>query len=119
MPRRGGCYRSQRLRSYMLMLQRNAYVRKSFVFAGEPRPRSPRDLPPNRRANTMQAMGIASPFAPRRATDGFVLVAVLWILGALATLGSIYAAYLGSTVTGLRVNDDRLQTDALVSAAIE
>ena len=53
------------------------------------------------------------------ANDGFIIVAALWILGALATLCSIYAAYIVSTVTVQAVDDDRLQAEASVSAALE
>ncbi len=51
--------------------------------------------------------------------SGFVIVAVLWILGALATLATIYALYTSNTALASRVNDDRLQTEALISAALE
>ena len=54
-----------------------------------------------------------------RARNGFIVVAVLWILAALATLASIYASYVASTVIASRVNDERIQTHALISAAVE
>ena len=54
-----------------------------------------------------------------RSDDGFIIVAVLWILGALATLVSIYAVYVTNTAMSLSVNDDRLQAEASVSAALE
>ena len=54
-----------------------------------------------------------------RTSDGFIVVAVLWILGALATLASIYAVYVINTATSMSVNDDRLQAEALVTAALE
>src|SRR5205807_6204564 len=57
--------------------------------------------------------------ATRRADRGFIVVAVLWMLGALATLASIYAVYVVNTATGLAVNDDRLQAEGLVTAALE
>jgi general secretion pathway protein K len=62
------------------------------------------------------------PFAKimcRRADDGFIVVAVLWILGALAVLASIYSIYVTNTVVSLGVNDDRLQAEALVTAGLE
>ena len=55
----------------------------------------------------------------RRSDDGFILVAVLWILGALATLASIYAIYVRNTASSLEVNDDRIVAEAAVSAALE
>src|ERR1043166_5408342 len=54
-----------------------------------------------------------------RSFDGFIVVAVLWILGALATLASIYAVYVINTATSMSVNDDRLQAEAMVTAALE
>jgi len=52
-------------------------------------------------------------------SNGFIVVAVLWILGALATLASIYAVYVINTATSMSVNDDRLQAEAMVTAALE
>jgi len=56
---------------------------------------------------------------PMRRDDGFIVVAVLWILGALAALASIYAIYVTNTVVSLSVNDDRLQAEALVRSGLE
>ena len=50
---------------------------------------------------------------------GFILVAVLWILGALAALISIYGVFVINTATGFSIHEDRLRTEALVSAALE
>lgn len=50
---------------------------------------------------------------------GFVLVAVLWMLAALATLASIYSAYAIQTVDASHVLDDRLQAEASIRAGIE
>ncbi|MEA2990658.1 MAG: ral secretion pathway protein [Alphaproteobacteria bacterium] len=55
----------------------------------------------------------------RRDRDGFIVVAVLWILAALATLASIYAVYVSNTAAAASVNDDRIRAGALVSAAVE
>src|SRR5205814_2073315 len=52
-----------------------------------------------------------------RRNDGFIVVAVLWILAALATLASVYAVYVSNTAFSSRVNDDRIQAQGLVSAA--
>jgi general secretion pathway protein K len=51
--------------------------------------------------------------------DGFIVVAVLWMLAALATLASIYAVYVINTAAAFSVHDDRLQAEAGVSAALE
>ena len=54
-----------------------------------------------------------------KSSDGFILVAVLWILGGLAVLAAIYALYVVNAATSLEVNNDRIQTNASVSAALE
>jgi general secretion pathway protein K len=51
--------------------------------------------------------------------DGFIVVAVLWMLGALATLASIYAVYVINTATAMGVNDERIQAEGLMTAALE
>jgi general secretion pathway protein K len=50
---------------------------------------------------------------------GFILVAVLWMLLALATLTTIYSLYLGNSAMALSVYDDRLKSEAAVSGALE
>jgi general secretion pathway protein K len=55
----------------------------------------------------------------RKSADGFILVAVLWILGGLATLAAIYALYVVNAATSLEVNNDRIQAEAAVSGALE
>jgi len=57
--------------------------------------------------------------SPGRGRDGFIIVAVLWMLGALATLASIYAVYVINTATAMGVNNDRLQAEGLMTAALE
>jgi general secretion pathway protein K len=54
-----------------------------------------------------------------RAECGFVLVAVLWILAALATLASIYSSYTVNTAAASRVADDRVQAEASIRAGVE
>jgi len=53
------------------------------------------------------------------ASRGFVLVAVLWILAALATLVVIFSIYLANTAVSLSLSDGDLQTESLVYAALE
>jgi general secretion pathway protein K len=53
------------------------------------------------------------------AADGFILVAVLWIIAALATLASIFSLYLANTAVSLSVNDNSIQSEALVYASLE
>ena len=63
-----------------------------------------------------------TPAAPKREnndSDGFILVAVLWILGGLAVLAAIYTIYVVNAATSLQVSNDRIQSDASVSAALE
>jgi general secretion pathway protein K len=58
--------------------------------------------------------------APRpTASHGFILVAVLWILAALATLAMIFSTYLARTAVSLSLNDSDVQTEALVYASLE
>src|SRR5215470_19946549 len=52
-------------------------------------------------------------------SDGFILIAVLWILAALAILASIFSIYLANTAVFLSLNDSAIQSEALVSAALE
>jgi general secretion pathway protein K len=57
--------------------------------------------------------------APRTAPNGFIVVVVLWMLGALSALLSVYAVYVIDTAAGFAAYNDRLRAEALVSAAIE
>jgi general secretion pathway protein K len=52
-------------------------------------------------------------------SDGFVLVAVLWILSALAALAAIYAIYVANTAMAVAGSDDAIEADALMSASVE
>lgn len=61
----------------------------------------------------------SSPRSSTRAEDGFVLIAVLWILAALATLASIYSSYTVNTAAASRVADDRVQAEASIRAGVE
>jgi general secretion pathway protein K len=56
----------------------------------------------------------------RRARDrGFIIVAVLWIVLALATFASIYAAYVVRTADAVGSSDRRIRAQALFTAALE
>ena len=59
------------------------------------------------------------PRSARRGEAGFILVAVLWILAALATLASIYSSYTVNTACASRVADDRVQAEASIRAGVE
>jgi general secretion pathway protein K len=50
---------------------------------------------------------------------GFVIVAVLWLLAALAALALIFSLYLANSTRALALNDTALQAEALVSAGVE
>lgn len=52
-------------------------------------------------------------------TEGFIIVAVLWILAALAALTSVYAVYVGSTAVAARSYGMRVEAHALITAAME
>src|SRR5260370_35916485 len=51
--------------------------------------------------------------------QGFVIVAVLWLLAALAALATIFSVYLSNSARALAVNDAALQAQALGSASRE
>lgn len=55
----------------------------------------------------------------RSGDDGFIVVAALWILGALATLATVYSVYVIKTATAMSVQDESLQAEALTMAAVE
>jgi len=50
---------------------------------------------------------------------GFVIVAVLWLLAALAALALIFSLHLANSTRALALNDTALQAEALVSAGVE
>jgi len=54
-----------------------------------------------------------------RRERGFIIVAVLWILLALATLASIYAAYVVRTADAVGTSDRQVRAQALFTAAVE
>ncbi|HEY1411994.1 MAG TPA: hypothetical protein VGF36_07625 [Rhodopila sp.] len=51
--------------------------------------------------------------------QGFVIVAVLWILVALAALATIFSAYLSNSAQALAASDAGLKAEAVVSASLE
>src|SRR4051812_47408251 len=55
----------------------------------------------------------------RRNCEGFILVAVLWILAALATLATIFSVYVINSAIAFTVHDERLQAEGCTRAAIE
>jgi len=57
--------------------------------------------------------------AATQSERGFVIVAVLWILAALAALATIFSVYLSNSAQALAVNDTGLKAEALVSASVE
>jgi general secretion pathway protein K len=59
------------------------------------------------------------PSPARPSEQGFVLVAVLWLLAALALLVTVFAVHLSNSARALALNDGALQTEALVSAGVE
>jgi len=59
------------------------------------------------------------PVSTSSARDGFIIVAVLWLLIALATLASVYSIYVSNSALAISAMDDRLQAEALVSASLE
>ena len=63
------------------------------------------------------ARDAAATVRDRRA--GFILVAVLWILAALATLATAYAVYISGSAAAASVRDDSLVAHGLATAAVE
>lgn len=55
----------------------------------------------------------------KESQQGFVIVAVLWILIALSSLAMIFAVYLSASARAMAVSDTALQNEALVSAGVE
>jgi general secretion pathway protein K len=55
----------------------------------------------------------------RRNARGFIVIAVLWILAALSALVLIYLTFVTNTAVVVAGTSDRVQTEALVSAALE
>lgn len=51
--------------------------------------------------------------------SGFIIVAVLWIVGALATLAVIYSLYMRQTALEFVDHDERLQAQALAVSGVE
>jgi len=64
-------------------------------------------------------MSMSARRGKRTASDGFVLVAVLWILSALAALAAIYAIYVANTAMAVAGDDDAVEAEALMSASVE
>jgi general secretion pathway protein K len=75
-------------------------------------------LRPDRRTSN-EACVTSAPKSATRTEAGFVLVAVLWILAALATLASIYSSYTVNTAAASRVPDDLVQAEASIRAGVE
>jgi general secretion pathway protein K len=59
------------------------------------------------------------PSSAQQDSRGFVIVAVLWLLAALAALVTIFSVYLSNSARALALNDTHLKTEVLVRAGIE
>ncbi|WJR79991.1 type II secretion system protein GspK [Bradyrhizobium sp. NP1] len=57
--------------------------------------------------------------SPRLSEQGFVIVAVLWLVAALAALALVFSIYLSNSARALALGDTAAQTEALVSAGVE
>jgi general secretion pathway protein K len=55
----------------------------------------------------------------RRGEDGFILIAVLWLLAALAALASAYAVYAVETAPSAALPEMRLRAEAAIRAGVE
>jgi general secretion pathway protein K len=72
-----------------------------------------------RRNATEKPVCDPAPCRVASAADGFILVAVLLILAALAALVGVFSIYSGAMAVSTRVAVDRLHADALITAGIE
>jgi general secretion pathway protein K len=54
-----------------------------------------------------------------KGSRGFIIVAVLWMVAALATLASIYSLYVRETAAAFVGHNDRLEAQALAMAGVE
>jgi general secretion pathway protein K len=66
---------------------------------------------------TPHDVGASTQFRVRSA--GFVIIAALWILAALATLVIMYSVYVRDTALEFVNHDERLQAEALASSGVE
>jgi general secretion pathway protein K len=64
----------------------------------------------------MRALGFLSHQEP---SEGFILIAVLWILAALAALAAIYSFSVNETASVLVSHDEKLQAQELALAGVE
>ncbi|MGD0719804.1 MAG: type II secretion system protein GspK [Roseiarcus sp.] len=55
----------------------------------------------------------------RRGEDGFIIIAVLWMIAALAALASAYAVYAVQTAPSAALAEERLGAEAAIRAGVE
>jgi general secretion pathway protein K len=69
---------------------------------------------------TMRNQTVNRPFRKAaQSSDGFIIVAVLWILLMLATLATIYSIYVGRSALSLSADNSAVEAELLTSAALE
>jgi general secretion pathway protein K len=61
----------------------------------------------------------AKPKQSGSGSEGFIIVAVLWILATLATLVSIYAIYVSNSAIAVAATSDGMVADQLLAAGVE
>src|SRR5580693_4530640 len=119
--------RCRRRRWCMSIRPPHACARKTSTSAWR-RSRKVRRQPPIRRRSLQQPpradpdplMSIATRAQRAKSgSDGFIIVAVLWILAALATLVSIYAIFVTNSAIAVSASSDAIIADPLVSAGVE
>ena len=54
-----------------------------------------------------------------RKQDGFIIVAVLWMVAALAVLAAIFTRFALTTAVGTTMHEERLQAEAMLRAGVE
>lgn len=64
-------------------------------------------------------MSTTGQIRPRDSRAGFILVAALWILIALATLAVIASVYVAQSAVALRASDEPIRSEAAITAGLE
>jgi general secretion pathway protein K len=60
------------------------------------------------------------PLPPRRKrSEGFILVAVLWIISALAGVAAVYSVYVKETASMMAGQDEQLEAQELAISGVE
>jgi general secretion pathway protein K len=67
----------------------------------------------------LHGTGMKLGLTSRTGAQGFIVIAVLWMLAALSAMALIYMTYVTNTAVVVAGSADRIQTEALVTAGVE